>query len=1432
MSRLAIALGALLLLTLSSFASTSVGGTPSTPGLPHEPLPTTSSAATAGRPTVPLTPAVPAGKPVTGCSGYFWAPWVNAWYTNNCYGHDEPTFTYWDTTPGSGADASWKITLPADGPSVAQGDAFATFWFGGVVNDANSLGGQAFLEWQFYPLSPTSPLGSNDCTSTGSYKGTFTPGANLWFSCIVVWQIVGNKENAAFGGPMDANSTTNIFTFHSGDDLIANMTGVTNGTTGWTLSVKDMSAPRDKTTGAIQWGSTTLVGSGGATLAPYFSASDKCMYWGADCAPAVDFAYEIGHTYASGYGGATCGPAAGSICGGYDYAAWQGLPDLKLSVPVLGISGAGSYPVNLGFTSSYPTGATPYKGLPKPVNASSCGSPTNTTSCIYPWYSYEDSNLSYDFGVDHAWRNYSYGWLSQFPSATNWASEYLSKNWRAPWANVTVAVTPGTATVTASPGPINQTSWPYAGGAITTQMVEGWYWINVSNVGCTPSSAHYFFEQAKSYLLNIVLNCGAKQSVTFGVSPQGAGTIYFNGGPEYQGSTASVSAGFYSLSQIATSGWHFSSWATTGGVTVSNGGVWVNSSGSLTADYVAYPIVAFTTSPSSCGPITFNGTPFASGVSWPFYASATAYAFSVPSCASLTFQGWWVTGGLTVGSPTSLSTNGVLSANATLQANFTGSLTVHFGLLGPPGSGAVWFNFLPYYNGQSTAVSPGTYALGEIPNLWSHFVAWSSTSGITLASGSATVAASGWINATYELYPAVGFTVLPAFSPCTTLAVNGTTYSTGTSGRFFTSPPSYALSAATCGGYSFINWTGDVNLTVAASFSATTTANLTGNATLTANYAPTASTFSITFNVNAPSEGAIDFGGALFFNGGTARVAAGTYSLGQTTTPGWHFVQWYAQGNVVVGAGNVSVSAPTGPAGDALSANYTAYPLVRLSWTPSTCGPVTFNGTAVANGSALGYYAAPPHAPYSASVPSCAGATFTSWVSTGGVSVSSPSSLSTAVNVSANGTLEAEFTPNPYATVTFGISPVGAGVFVVGGVSYYDGSTASLARGNDAFTLNVAPYAHLASLRASGGVSIVGSNLVVTGRGWVNASFTLLAGVAVQVNAGGCAPHLNGSAVLNSTVWFVPGSYSFATTNCSWLYFPPILATAGGVTLASGGTQVSLTGNGSLSLTYDRLLYGNLTGPSSATAGSAVTLGSSVSGGTPGGEGYTWVWFWGDGTKPSWANLTSRAPSASHTFASAGSYTVTLRINDTDGQTIWRSFVVTVSACTGSCAGPQTKATSLETYALLALLAVIVAALLLWLYVRRRRTSRTGAEEETKPSGLEEPAAAGATAASEEKAPAPEASPTVGPKEAGTSASEPPASTEPPQEGAPPEPSTSDTPSPDDRGAPTPSTDEGEERSPVEQGTAGPPAPQTSPEDEVTVEGGEEGGPEGDAPDI
>jgi hypothetical protein len=107
--------------------------------------------------------------------------------------------------------------LPADGTSPVS-SVGPTFWFGGTVKDTNpnKIGGEGFLELQFYPDSFTTR-----CSPNGGFR--VQQQADVYTACSPVWTIQqqGNNiiEPAAFNGMLMDAAGTGPFVMHALDTV-------------------------------------------------------------------------------------------------------------------------------------------------------------------------------------------------------------------------------------------------------------------------------------------------------------------------------------------------------------------------------------------------------------------------------------------------------------------------------------------------------------------------------------------------------------------------------------------------------------------------------------------------------------------------------------------------------------------------------------------------------------------------------------------------------------------------------------------------------------------------------------------------------------------------------------------------------------------------------------------------------------------------------------------------------------------------------------------------------------------------------------------------------------------------------------------------------------------------------------------------------------
>jgi YVTN family beta-propeller protein len=164
--------------------------------------------------------------------------------------------------------------------------------------------------------------------------------------------------------------------------------------------------------------------------------------------------------------------------------------------------------------------------------------------------------------------------------------------------------------------------------------------------------------------------------------------------------------------------------------------------------------VAISTSPASCGAVTLNGTAETGYLS----ISEGIYVARAPSCYGYVFQGWSASGGVTVASPGTPSTNVTVLSNGTLIATFALLPGVAFGVgvTVSPASCAAAVQL------AGSAVTPGAavpLAAGSYPILagacsGETFQSFETTGGVSFApqgpaGGRLSVAGNGTVNASY-----------------------------------------------------------------------------------------------------------------------------------------------------------------------------------------------------------------------------------------------------------------------------------------------------------------------------------------------------------------------------------------------------------------------------------------------------------------------------------------------------------------------------------------------------------------------------------------------------------------------------------------------------------------------------------------------------------
>ena len=482
-------------------------------------------------------------------------------------------------------------------------------------------------------------------------------------------------------------------------------------------------------------------------------------------------------------------------------------------------------------------------------------------------------------------------------------------------------------------------------------------------------------------------------TITFYTDPLDKGSITFAGTTYTNGQTGQYAGGSYTVTANAPSGYVFSNWVTTGGVTISGSTATVSGAGTIKAVFtqVKYTIT-FYTDPSTVGSITFAGTTYTHGQSGQYAAGTYTVTANAPS--GWQFSSWATTGGVTI----SGSTATVTSAG-TIKAVFTQILhTITF--YTNPIVGSITFSGTTYTHGQTGSYVAGSYTAMANPPTNYAFHHWEYGGGvyvpnININPTTVQVSGDGWLKAVFSAK--ITFHTNP--SGVGSITYDGQTFTDGQYMWEPNLPPDYgntkSIQANTPSGYTFNGWTATGSIIVSNPSNPTTTLTVNGPGDLTANFIVTK--YTITFYTDPSDKGSITFAGTTYTNGQSGQYAAGSYSVTANPPSGYVFSNWVTTGGV-----SISGSTATVTGSGTIKAVFTQIEYTVTFYTdPSDKGSITFAGATYTNGQ-TGQYAAGSY-PVSANAPS--GWQFSSWATTGGVTISG----STAT-VAGSGTIKAVFT--------------------------------------------------------------------------------------------------------------------------------------------------------------------------------------------------------------------------------------------------------------------------------------------------------------------------------------------------------------------------------------------------------------------------------------
>jgi len=321
-----------------------------------------------------------AGAAAAACLAHVAVP-TRVYYAGECSGHDEPELDPVSSALHSALDVTWHVALPADGTKTVT-SVGPTFWFGGTVADSNpaKLGGQGFLELQFYPDSRLTA-----CTDSGDFfvnheAGTYT-------ACSPVWTLTQQGEDieepAAFNGMLMTAGRTGPFVMHARDIVDIHI---------WAPSMHD--AYREQVTDETTHQTSAvllLVSRTDGPLTPAFDTNEigHALDWGLVWDTPMSFVYEIGHSDIYGaHPGEFCVPGQ-DFCGSFNNANWAGIQPLRIFDVTFG---DGSHPQHWAAVSD--TGGKAEVLGQSWVGPNTCngyGGPY----CIYPSFSWDGQAFNY-----------------------------------------------------------------------------------------------------------------------------------------------------------------------------------------------------------------------------------------------------------------------------------------------------------------------------------------------------------------------------------------------------------------------------------------------------------------------------------------------------------------------------------------------------------------------------------------------------------------------------------------------------------------------------------------------------------------------------------------------------------------------------------------------------------------------------------------------------------------------------------------------------------------------------------------------------------------------------------------------------------------------------------------------------------------------------
>jgi hypothetical protein len=452
------------------------------------------------------------------------------------------------------------------------------------------------------------------------------------------------------------------------------------------------------------------------------------------------------------------------------------------------------------------------------------------------------------------------------------------------------------------------------------------------------------------------------------------------------------------------------------------------------------------------------------------------------------------------------------------------SFAVSIGVI-PASCGSVDVNGVVEPNGSVAHLHPGVYLVVATGCYSYAFSGWVTGNRVQVVSSgdpvtNASVAGPGLLEATWHYVRApMRITVESSPANCGSVDVNGSAYPNGS---LVILPYGLAVPIAAngCTSYRFAGWAVTGNLSVVG-------LELTpyNNGTLLARFLPSSAALTLSFATSPAACGGVGYLGAVYTNGESVAVDAGTYPIAPAPCAHWGFTNFTVQGGLAVKGFNLTVTT----SGTVTENNYRLTE-IRIATSPSWCGGVTLNGVNYANGDDI---AVQNNSVYTVTGFSCAGHYLESLTSSGNLSLAG-----TFLTVTGSGELlVVSLTGAPQAYIGFLTTPPTCGSILLAGTTFANGGFTSVTPGAVEPIVPLAcPNYGFVRFATTGGIAVENGTAYLNGSGSIEAYFGPLVDLIVDTIPADCGAVLfDGAAVTdgNSTALTEGVTYALTAVPCA-----------------------------------------------------------------------------------------------------------------------------------------------------------------------------------------------------------------------------------------------------------------------------------------------------------